>query len=142
MKTIYAILFLTVLSACGNTSTTEQSSAKETPAAESSIELAKPEQQPIDTTSTQLATDTTGLVVYITHDGDKYHTADCRYAKSSQAVTLSQAKADGKTACDICKPNSTTGEKQLRCSAKTADGTQCKRMTTNVSGKCYQHEKQ
>lgn len=140
MKTIYFVLSLAVLSACGNTKTTEQSSAKETPAAESSIELAKPEQQSLDTTSTQIATDTTGQVVYVTHEGDKYHTAECRYAKLAQAVKLSQAKADGKTACDHCKPNTKTGEKQMRCSAKTKEGKQCQRTTTDASGKCFQHK--
>jgi hypothetical protein len=82
-----------------------------------------------------------GAMVYVTHDGDKYHTADCRYSKAAHTVTLKQAKADGKTACDLCKPNSVTGDKQIRCSAKTADGTRCKRMTTNKSGKCFQHTK-
>lgn len=78
-------------------------------------------------------------VVYITQDGDKYHTADCRYSKTAHEVKLSQAKAEGKTACSICKPNSKTGEKQLRCTVNTADGTRCKRMTTDASGKCFQH---
>ena len=80
-----------------------------------------------------------GPVVYITHDGDKYHTADCRYSKTAHAVKLSQAKADGKTACGICKPNSKTGEKQVRCSGKTAEGKRCSRTTTDASGKCFQH---
>jgi hypothetical protein len=79
--------------------------------------------------------------VNITHDGNKYHTADCRYSKEAHAVSLKQAKSDGKTACDLCKPNSVTGDKQIRCSAKTADGTQCKRTTTGASGKCFQHDK-
>jgi maltose-binding protein MalE len=140
MKTVYAVLFLTVLSACGNPATTEQSSAKQTSATKNSIELEKPEHQSTTTTSNKVATDTTGLVVYITHEGNKYHTAECRYAKSSQAVRLSQAKADGKTACDICKPNAKTGEKQFRCSAKTKEGKQCQRMTTDARGKCFQHK--
>jgi hypothetical protein len=78
-------------------------------------------------------------IVYVTHDGDKYHDQDCRYADGATAVKLSQARSDGKKACAICKPNSDKNQK--RCSAKTADGTQCKRMTANASGKCYQHEK-
>ncbi len=80
-----------------------------------------------------------GPIVYITHDGDKYHTADCRYSKTAHAVKLNQAKADGKTACGICKPNSKTGEKQVRCSGKTAEGKRCSRTTTDASGKCFQH---
>lgn len=80
-----------------------------------------------------------GPIVYITDDGDKYHTADCRYSKAAYAVKLSQAKADGKTACGICKPNSKTGEKQVRCSGKTAEGKRCSRTTTDASGKCFQH---
>jgi hypothetical protein len=78
--------------------------------------------------------------VYITHIGNKYHTADCRYSKDAQSISLQQAKASGKTACGICKPNSKTGDKQLRCSAKTKEGKQCHRMTTHTSGKCYQHQ--
>jgi hypothetical protein len=78
-------------------------------------------------------------LVYVTHDGDKYHTADCRYSKTAHAVKLSQAKADGKTACGVCKPNSKTGEKQVRCSGKTAEGKRCSRTTTDASGKCFQH---
>jgi hypothetical protein len=142
MKTIYLSLLLAVLCGCGNTSTQEQSSTKITPTEEATSDAIKPEEQAVDTASskTQIASDTTGQVVYITHDGNKYHTADCRYAKSAQAVKLSQAKADGKTACDICKPNAKTGAKQIRCSAKTKEGKQCQRMTTDGSGKCFQHK--
>lgn len=80
-----------------------------------------------------------GPVVYITSEGDKYHTADCRYSTTAHTTLLSKAKADGKTACGICKPNSTTGEKQIRCAGTTAEGKGCQRMTSDVSGKCFQH---
>lgn len=79
------------------------------------------------------------IMVYVTKDGDKYHTADCRYSKTAHEIKFTQAKADGKTACHICKPSSTTGEKQIRCESKTGEGIQCKRMTTDPSGKCFQH---
>ena len=79
------------------------------------------------------------FLVYVTHDGDKYHTADCRYSKGADQISLKQAKANGKTACGICKPNSKTGEKQIRCSGITSEGKQCQRMTTDKSGKCFQH---
>jgi hypothetical protein len=78
-------------------------------------------------------------MVYVTAEGDKYHTADCRFSKTAQAIKMTEAKASGKTACGICKPNSKTGEKQLRCSATTAEGKQCQRMTSDSSGKCFQH---
>jgi len=87
----------------------------------------------------ELPVQESGSDVYVTHEGDKYHTADCRYAKTANPVSINQAKADGKTACGICKPNSKTGEKQLRCSGTTAEGKRCQRMTTHNSGKCYQH---
>lgn len=80
-----------------------------------------------------------GVLVYVTDDGDKYHTADCRYAATAHPVKLSTAKADGKTACGVCKPNSKTGEKQTRCAGVTFEGKQCQRMTTDPSGKCFQH---
>ena len=123
MKTCWCLLILLLLMACGRTS------------------------QPEDT-STETSSDTTTAVneksgdskmVYVTKEGDKYHTKDCRYADGAKAVKISRAKSAGRKACDVCKPNSDSGQK--RCTGLTADGTQCKRMTANVSGKCYQHEK-
>ena len=81
-----------------------------------------------------------GPIVYVTTDGDKYHTADCRYSKDASPVKLQRAKSDGKTACGICKPSSTTGEKQRRCTGTTAESKRCQRMTTDASGKCFQHK--
>lgn len=78
-------------------------------------------------------------MVYVTDDGDKYHTADCRYSKTAHSVSLNKAKADGKAACGICKPSSTTGQKQARCSGTTAEGKRCQRLTSDASGKCFQH---
>ena len=43
--------------------------------------------------------------VYITNTGSKYHKASCRTLKNSMIkTTLQEAKADGYTACKICKP--------------------------------------
>ena len=43
--------------------------------------------------------------VYITNTGSKYHKASCRTLKYSMIkTTLQEAKADGYTACKICKP--------------------------------------
>lgn len=81
----------------------------------------------------------TRAMVYVTTDGDKYHTADCRYSKTAHAVALSTAKAEGKTACGVCKPSSTTGQKQVRCAGTTSEGKQCQRLTSDASGKCFQH---
>ncbi|MCU0397104.1 MAG: hypothetical protein MUC73_03275 [Cyclobacteriaceae bacterium] len=78
--------------------------------------------------------------VYTTPTGDKYHTADCRYSADASPVKLSKAKADKKTACEICKPNTTTGKKQKRCTGKTAEGNRCQRLTANSNGKCFQHQ--
>lgn len=77
-------------------------------------------------------------MVYVTAGGDKYHTADCRYAEGATSIKITQARSNGKKACSVCKPNSDKDQK--RCAAKTADGTQCKRMTANASGKCFQHD--
>lgn len=44
-------------------------------------------------------------IVYITDTGTKYHKAGCRYlAKSKHAISLEDAKAQGYTACSVCKP--------------------------------------
>jgi hypothetical protein len=43
--------------------------------------------------------------VYITKTGKKYHRATCRYLSHSKIqTTLKDAKANGYTACSICKP--------------------------------------
>lgn len=141
MKACFFLLFLLFL-ACTQQATSEDKSQEPLP-----TEAVNPvveqksvdEERPETTTSSQKEISTLESGVYVTNEGDKYHTADCRYSKTAHFIKLSQAKADGKTACGICKPNSKTGEKQLRCSANTAEGKRCQRMTTDASGKCYQH---
>lgn len=140
MKTFYLSFILLLCFACGqptatDNSTTESESETEI---ESSVQDDVSEDEPEEEEPTDPVS-LDGAVVYITHEGDKYHTADCRYSKTAHAVKLSQAKADGKTACGVCKPNSKTGEKQVRCSGKTADGKRCSRTTTDASSKCFQH---
>ena len=97
--------------------------------------------------------------VYITKTGAKYHKESCSYLKYSKiAISLKDAQAKGYTACKVCKPgsgitkteefiNESTHEKPnqnlsetVRCSATTQAGTQCKRMTSDPSGKCWQHK--
>ena len=49
----------------------------------------------------------TSVTVYITATGAKYHRAGCSYLKkSSIAISLSDAKAQGYTACSRCNPPS------------------------------------
>lgn len=53
--------------------------------------------------STALAQDS--RTVYITKTGLKYHTSNCSSLRKSKiAVSLSDAKSRGFTACSICKP--------------------------------------
>jgi competence protein ComEC len=43
--------------------------------------------------------------VYITKTGKKYHTATCRYlSRSKIPVSLKDAKANGYSACSVCRP--------------------------------------
>lgn len=43
--------------------------------------------------------------VYVTRTGEKYHRAGCRYLSKSQiAISLSDAQAQGYTACSVCDP--------------------------------------
>jgi hypothetical protein len=93
----------------------------------------------LDSIDVSQSKSTDGKMVYVTRDGDKYHTTDCRYAEGGKTVSLARARAAGRKACDVCKPNSDKDQK--RCAALTADGTQCKRMTADASGKCFQHNK-
>lgn len=133
MKFLFHALISLSLLACTSSDRTEQSDAIST-------DEISTEETPVLVSDENATSDQQkGPIVYVTNEGDKYHTADCRYSKTAHEVKLSQAKADGKTACGICKPNSTTGEKQARCSANTADGSRCKRLTSDSSGKCFQH---
>ena len=46
---------------------------------------------------------TGGTTVYITNTGDKYHTYNCRFLRSSKiAVSLSWAQSHGYQACSVC----------------------------------------
>lgn len=140
----FLTLLIFICFSCSQSATTDSNS--DTP--ENSIEMeaatpdAEDKDEPIVTSpegEENLKASENAPLVYVTQDGDKYHTADCRYSKTAHEVKLSQAKVDGKTACGICKPNSKTGEKQMRCTVDTADGTRCKRMTSDATGKCFQH---
>jgi len=45
------------------------------------------------------------VTVYVTNTGSKYHRSGCRYLSQSKiAISLSQAKAQGYTACSVCDP--------------------------------------
>jgi hypothetical protein len=123
MKSFGYLLILLLLMGCGRTTQPEDTSGETSS----------------DTTTEASQPSTDSKMVYVTKDGDKYHTKDCRYADGAKAVKLSRAQSAGRKACDVCKPNSDSDQK--RCTGLTADGTQCKRMTANASGKCYQHEK-
>lgn len=78
--------------------------------------------------------------VYASDKGTKYHTADCKLSGDAKDMTLAAAKKASKTACGVCKPEEHFKDKTVQCSGKTADGSQCKRMTSTKEGKCYQHK--
>jgi hypothetical protein len=60
-----------------------------------------PAQQP----APQQQTQTKEQTVYATKTGKKYHRATCRYlSKSKIPMSLKDAKAQGLTACSVCKP--------------------------------------
>jgi|ERR1035437_8450514 methylphosphotriester-DNA--protein-cysteine methyltransferase len=100
--------------------------------------------------------------VYTTKTGTKYHSLGCQYlARSSYATTVKDALAAGYSACSRCNPpaasqtiktptttntsspsnNSQTKKstEATQCTGTTKAGNRCKRMTTNPSGRCYQH---
>ena len=99
--------------------------------------------------------------VYKTKTGEKYHEADCRYLKSVIETTVTDARAEGLTACSVCRPPAATttslksddtsddpeGDESIsersytsvQCSGTTKAGNRCKRVTRAVSGRCYQH---
>jgi hypothetical protein len=101
--------------------------------------------------------------VYITRTGAKYHTSGCQYLrKSAYVIDINEAISQGYTACSVCRPsrhrasvqpaNVTNGQpkkssstniqkvKSQQCDAITKQGARCKRMTTNLNGRCWQHQ--
>jgi hypothetical protein len=58
--------------------------------------------------------------------------------KPSQSTTSKQKVTES------VRPKTSTSEnaqvKSMQCTATTKAGTRCKRMTTNATGKCYQHQ--
>ena len=78
--------------------------------------------------------------VYAAEKGTKYHTADCRLSGDAVGMKLKDAEKAKKTACAVCKPQEHFKDKTKQCSGKTKEGAQCKRMTADKSGKCYQHK--
>lgn len=104
--------------------------------------------------------------VYITKTGAKYHRSNCRYAQTSWASSLTEAKEKGLTACLVCKPRggsattpanySFTETNSLRsttpstskpaattstpqCRATTKAGSRCSRKALAGSSYCWQH---
>jgi hypothetical protein len=93
--------------------------------------------------------------VYITKTGEKYHKDGCRYlSKSKITTTVPDARSSGYTPCSVCKPpakvtnvtpktetktQTSTPTASKQCTGTTQAGNRCKRMTTNASGRCYQH---
>ena len=66
-----------------------------TPSAVLSNQQPAPQQQP----------QTKQQTVYITRTGKKYHQGTCRYlSRSKIATSLKDAKANGFTACSVCRP--------------------------------------
>ena len=60
-----------------------------------------PAQQP----APQQQPQTKEQTVYITKTGKKYHRDGCRYLSQSKIpTTLKDAKANGYTACSVCRP--------------------------------------
>ena len=56
-------------------------------------------------TSTISTTNNQSYTVYITNTGSKYHSASCSYLRKSKiAISLSEAKSKGYTACSKCNP--------------------------------------
>ncbi len=81
-----------------------------------------------------------GQTVYASEKGEKYHTADCHLSGDAKDMKLKDAEKAKKTPCSVCKPQEHFKVKTKQCTGKTVEGNQCKRMTADKSGKCYQHK--
>jgi hypothetical protein len=69
-------------------------------------ETDKPDTKPTDQASVAAVTvtDPSKVMVVVTPTGTKYHTKDCRSAKTGKEETLKQALADGLEPCALCHP--------------------------------------
>jgi len=102
--------------------------------------------------------------VYVTRTGEKYHVSSCHYLRYSKiAISLREAKAQGYTACSVCRPafgagnegsaaqgaphatdnvehsDGTSSTVSSQCTAITKAGTRCKRSASS-NGRCLQHQ--
>ena len=60
---------------------------------------------PIEQPTQQQQSQPKEQTVYATRTGKKYHRSNCRYlSKSKIPISLNDAKAQGLTACSVCKP--------------------------------------
>lgn len=87
-----------------------------------------------------MASKVVSQTVYCSAKGEKYHTADCKLSGDADGMTFAAAKKAGKAGCGMCKPDLHMKDKLAQCKGKTGDGTQCKRMTSNKAGVCFQHK--
>jgi hypothetical protein len=74
---------------------TESLEQQDATPAEEPVILSEPEPQ---------TTPPAPIIVYITNSGKKYHNAGCSYLRSSNEITLENAKARGYTPCSRCRP--------------------------------------
>jgi len=74
--------------------------------------------------------------VYITKTGTKYHNKGCRYlSKSSEAISLADAKAKGYTPCSVCKPSSTVNSTPSTKPVSEPDSTKTEKQGNKTTNK-------
>ena len=111
---VFLLLFPLTLTACTTTnkdvedgSSTTIEDTTETDEAQPADEYSTEEDNTQDNQSVEDDTtqETSSKTVYVTRTGEKYHSDGCQYlSKSKIETTLSDAKADGYTACSKCGP--------------------------------------
>ena len=86
-----------------------------------------------------LAVKTKAQTVYSSSHDTRYHTADCKLSGNDDGLNYSDARREGKTACDICRPDDHFDDKTVQCSGRNDDGSRCTRWTSSGDGRCYLH---
>ena len=85
----------------------KSTAAKKTKSSKKSASKKKTSSKKKSTAKKKSSSSTSTTTVYITKTGTKYHRGDCSYlSKSKISISLSDAKADGYTACSRCNPPS------------------------------------
>ncbi|MGE3800593.1 MAG: thermonuclease family protein [Candidatus Kapaibacterium sp.] len=89
----------------------------------------------------QMIADGYALPTAVSHSHhDEFQTLNAAHQASGEVRERSESKLRETSSESKASSSSSSTSTSVQCSGRTKKGAQCKRMTTNPSGKCWQHE--